>query len=68
MALQEALSMQCYMSIQLKPGDLYLHVEEAKALAIQQQSEDNEGQRDIGAQNAQGRNADKVPEEGLLAH
>ncbi len=46
----------------------YLHGEEAKALPVQQQAEHNEGQGDICAQDAQRRNADKVAEEGLLAH
>ena len=46
----------------------YLHVEKAKALAVQQQREHNEGEGDIGAQDPQGRYADKVSEKGLLAH
>lgn len=46
----------------------YLHGEEAKALPVQQQAEHNEGQRDVCSQDAQRCNADKVAEEGLLAH
>lgn len=46
----------------------YLHVEEAKALAVQQQCEHNEGEGDVGAQDPQRRYADKVTEERLLTH
>jgi len=46
----------------------YLHSKEAKALPVQQQAEHNEGQGDVCAQDAQRRNANKIAEEGLLAH
>ena len=46
----------------------HLHVEEAEALAVQQQCEHNEGECDISAQYAQRGNADEISEEGLFAH
>ena len=64
----EAMSLGNDSIVRTKHEMLYLHVEEAKAFAVQQQGEDNEGQRNICAQNAQRCNADKVPEERLLPH
>ncbi len=46
----------------------YLHGQEAEALSVQQQTEHNECQADIRAQDAQGCDADKVTKEGLLSH
>lgn len=46
----------------------YLHVQETKALAVQQQREDNHGEGDVGAQDSQRGYADKIPEKGLLSN
>ena len=47
---------------------VYLHVQETKALAVQQQCEDNEGEGNVGPQDPQRGYADKIPEKRFFAH